>query len=108
LDLKGHVMAVLLITVVVVVVILRVGLHRAPMATLACIGLFGFALHTGILTLPAAITTPVHGISSSIRSWQHNQSAALACEMAQASALRGADEASLERAQHICNDSTGP
>jgi Zn-dependent membrane protease YugP len=107
LDLKGHVVAVLLITVVVVVVLLRTGLHRAPMLTLLCIGLFGLAVHTGILTLPAAITTPVHHISSSVRSWQQSESDALVCEAAQASALRAMDNASLERAQNACT-TTGP
>jgi len=89
--------------VLVVLVILRAGLRRIPLLTLLCVGLLGFALHTGALSLPAAIRTPVAHLSSAVRAWQKRQIAALSCEVAQSSAIQAGDDASLDAALQRCD-----
>ncbi len=101
-------MIVLLVAVVVALVVLRAGLRRAPLLTLFCVGLLGFALHTGTLTLPASVTTPAAHLAADVRAWQQRQASTLSCAAAEATALRSVDEASLERAGQLCDPDGRP
>ncbi len=96
-------LVVVLIIVLLALVLLRVCLRAAPLPTLLGIALIGFALQTGVISLPSAITRPVAHLSSDIRAWQHRQSIRLQCEAAQASAVRAGTEAALDRAAEACN-----
>ena len=100
-------MVVLLIVVLLALLLVRAGLRRAPLITLFCIGLLGFAVHSGALALPAAVTMPVAHIAADVRAWQHRQSDALSCAAAEASALRNEDQASLDRTGRLCGSPGG-
>ena len=100
-----QIVIVLLISGLVALVILCACLHGAPLITLMCVGLLGFAVHAGVLTLPASIRTPVAHLSSAVHEWQKQQAAALGCEVAQISALRQGSEASLDSAVQLCDSS---
>jgi hypothetical protein len=95
-------MIVLFVSVLVVALVVGRCVRRAPLATLTCIGLIGFALHTGVVTLPAAIRTPAAQLSRDVRGWQQGKADALSCELAQASAARSMADAALERASQLC------
>jgi hypothetical protein len=81
---------------------LGVGLRRAPLITLLCIGLIGFGLHTGALALPAAVTTPVAHANATLHAWQQRQSAALACQIEWTNVLMKEDERQLDHAEQFC------
>jgi hypothetical protein len=100
-------MIVLLVAALIAMLIVGRCLLRAPLATLACIGLIGFALHAGVVTLPAAIRTPAAQLSRDVHAWQQRQADTLSCELAQASAARTLADAALDRASRLCS-ATGP
>jgi hypothetical protein len=96
-------MIVLLLSVLAAVLIAGRCLLRAPLATLMCLGLVGFALHAGVVTLPAAIRTPAAQLSRDVRDWQQQQADTLSCELAQASAARTMADAALARVSRLCS-----
>ena len=83
-------------------------LRRAPLITLLSVGLLGFGLHIGVLSLPVAIRTPLARADADVRAWQQRQSAALACDVARAHALMGEDESEIDRADRLCSSGVWP
>jgi hypothetical protein len=98
----------LVIAVLLVSAALLVGLRRAPVMTLLSLGLLGLGLHTGVVSMPAAITTPFARADADVHAWQQRQSAALACHVAQAHALIGGDEREMDRADRLCTSGVWP
>jgi hypothetical protein len=95
------------LSVLIGLIIVRAALRRAPLLALVCIGLIGFALHTRVVTVPAAIRTPVVHLTGALHEWQQRQAAALSCDIAQARAIRRSDEASLDTMQRLCDSVRG-
>jgi hypothetical protein len=108
LDRSPPFMTILVIAALLASAALLACLRRAPLITLLCVGLLGFSFHTGALSLPAAITTRLARANADVHAWQQQQSAALACEMAQTHALMGEDEREMDRANRLCTPGAWP
>jgi hypothetical protein len=108
LDRTRPFMTILVIATLLALATLLACLRRGPLITLLSVGVLGFGVHTGVLSLPAAITTPLARANADVHAWQQRQSAALACEVTQTRALLGGDERDMNRANWLCAPGTQP
>jgi hypothetical protein len=73
-------------------------LRRAPLLTVLCVGLLGWAVQTQALRLPHVITGPITHAQTALQGWQQRQSAALGCEITLTNALIAPGESQIGRA----------
>ena len=95
-------MLTVIITGVAGLILLRWFCTRAPMATICAAALVGFGVQSGVIQVVPAIAGPIHRVGTSVRAWQHRQSARLACEISQSNALESEDQARLAQADKTC------
>ena len=99
-------MILLLIGAAGALVLAAVALRRAPLATVLALCAVGGAIHLGVVSVPAAITTPIARASDSVRSWQASQSAKLVCAAGETRALENDDAAALQSVDDSCQPAT--
>jgi hypothetical protein len=108
LDRSPRFVTILVIAALLASAALLTCLRGAPVITLLSAGVIGFGVHAGVVNLPAAITTPLARANADVHAWQQQQTAALACDIAQTHALMGQDERELDRANGLCTSGVWP
>ena len=108
LDRSPPFMTILVVAALLASAALLAGLRGAPLITLLSVGVLGFGVHIGVLSLPAVITTPLARADADVHAWEQRQSAALACDVAQTRALMGEDEREMDGANRLCTSGVWP